>query len=135
MKIKLSKIFRINVSFENGLFLNLDYRLGEIYRKMVRSQLKIYENLDDYIGDYMVKSDVQLDNFKKIFSYFCYLYVLVILIFVLNHIYGYRRVIKKLLKKMVQKLQKHFYIYIAIVISMISKYLNDSADWNIIKSN
>ena len=135
MKIKLSKIFRINVSFENGLFLNLDYRLGEIYRKMVRSQLKIYENLDDYIGDYMVKSDVQLDNFKKIFSYFCYLYVLVILVFVLNHIYGYRRVIKKLLKKMVQKLQKHFYIYIAIVISMISKYLNDSGDWNIIKSN
>ena len=72
------------MSFENGLFLNLDFKLTEIYRKLVRSEVKIYENLDDYVGDYTIKSDIQLANFGKIFRYFFYLYVLIILAFVLT---------------------------------------------------
>ena len=83
------------MSFENGLFLNLDYKLAEIYRQLAKSEIKIYENLDDYIGDYTTESDVQLTNFGKIFQYFFYLNVLIILTFVLNHIYRYRRVIIK----------------------------------------
>ena len=63
---------------------------------MVRSELKIYESLDDYIGDYTIKSDVELANFKTIFQYFCYLYVLIILAFVLHHIYNCKRMMKNL---------------------------------------
>ena len=110
---------------ENGLYLNLDYKLAEIYRKLVKLKYKIYENLDDYIGDYTTKSNIQLANFRKIFHYFFYLYVLIILAFVLNHIYRYRRVVNKNLKKMIKKLKRYYFVYIVIMLSQISKHLND----------
>ena len=94
------------MSFENGLYLNLDYKLTEIYRNLVKSKIKIYGNLDDYIGDYTTESDIELANLRKIFQYFFYFYVLIILTFVLNHIYRYRRVIIKNLKKMIRKLKR-----------------------------
>ena len=113
------------MSFENGLFLNLDYKLTEIYRNLVKSKLKIYENLDEYIGDYTTKSDVQFANFRKIFRYFFYLYILIILTFVLNQTYRYRRVINKILKKMIRKLKRYYFGYIVIMLSQTSKHLND----------
>ena len=82
------------MSFQNGLFLKMDYNIIETIRKLVKSETKIYENLDDYVEDYTTESSVQLANFRKLFQYFCYLYVLIIWTFVLNHIYRYRRVIK-----------------------------------------
>ena len=82
------------MSFQNGLFLNFDYKFTEIGRKLVRSELKIYGSLDEYIGDYTTKSDVQFANFRKMFEYFFYLYVLIILAFVLNQIYKYKRMIR-----------------------------------------
>ena len=88
------------MSFENGLFLNLDYKLAEIYRKLVKSKFKFYENLDDYIEDFTVKSNIQLANLRKIFQYFFYLNVLIIVAFVLNHIYRYRRVINKITRNL-----------------------------------
>ena len=94
------------MSFENGLHLNLDYKIAEIYRKFVRSELKIYESLDDYIGDYTIQSNVQLANFRKIFWYVFHLYVLIILTFALNQIYKYRREFGKLFEKMIRKLQR-----------------------------
>ena len=83
------------MSFENGLFLNLDYKLAEVYRQLAKSEIKFYENLNDYIGDYTTKSDVQFANFKKIFHYFFYLNVLIILTFILNHIYRFKRMFNK----------------------------------------
>ena len=118
------------MSFENGLFINFDYKLTEIYRKLIRSEIKIYENLDDYIGDYTTESDVQLANFRKIFQYFFYLCVLIIVAFVLNNIYRYRKVIKKCLKKSIRKLTRYYFVYIVIMLSKTTKYLNnlDSRD-------
>ena len=113
------------MSFQNGLYLNLDYKLTEVYRNLAKSEIKIYENLDDYIGDYTTESDVQLTNFGKIFQYFFYLNVLIILTFVLNHIYRYRRVINKILKKMIRKLKRYYFGYIVIMLSQTSKHLND----------
>ena len=98
------------MSFENGLYLNLDYKLTEVYRNLAKSEIKIYENLDDYIGDYTTKSDIQLDNFGKMFQYFFYLNVLVILTFILNHIYRFKGIINKNLRKMIWKLKRYYYV-------------------------
>ena len=116
------------MSFENGLFLNLDCKLFEKYRKLVRSEIKIYENLDDYIGDYTTRSDIQLANFGMIFQYFCYLNVLIILTFVLNHIYRYGKVINQNLKKLIQRYYYVYIVYIVIILSKIYKYLDGSED-------
>ena len=98
------------MSFENGLYLNLDYKLFKIYSKLVSSEIKIYENLDDYIEDYTTESNIQLANFRKLFQYFFYFYVLIIVAFVLNHIYRYRRMINQILKKMIWKLKRYYYV-------------------------
>ena len=82
------------MSFQNGLFLNFDYKLAKACRNLVKSELKVYENLEEYIGDYTTKSNIQLANLGKIFQYFIYLYLLIISAFVLNQIYKYRRVIR-----------------------------------------
>ena len=123
---KINYLFRVEISFENGLFLNLEYKITERYRKFVESKLKIYENLDEYIRDYTDKSDLQLANFRTIFQCLCYLYVLIILIFVLSLIYRRRRVIKKLFKKLIRKLLRTFHTYIVIMLNKISRYLSDS---------
>ena len=109
------------MSFENGLFLNMDYKLTEIYRKLVRSQLRIYENLDDYIRDHSTDSDVQLDNFRNLFHFFFYLYILILLAFILNFII---KAIKTITDKMIRKLLNYFYVNIFNMI----RYLNDLVD-------
>ena len=90
---------------------------------MVRSKIKVYESLDNYIGDYTIISDIELANFGKIFKYLFYLYVLLILTFVFNLIN--RKVIKTNIKELVRKLQRYFYIYSIIILSKIIKYLNE----------
>ena len=114
------------MTFQNGLFLYFEYKITEIYRKLLRSEIKIYENLNDYIGDYTTESAVQLANFRKLFQYFFYLNVLILFAFVLNHIYRHRGKINKLLKKMIRKLKRYYYVYIVIMLSTIRKCLDDS---------
>ena len=64
-------------------------RINDDLKSSIKSELKVFETLQEYYDEYSSVSGVHLENFRRIFVYYAGLLIVVFFTFIVHKIYKY----------------------------------------------
>ena len=71
-------------SIENGLYFRMMNRINVMSLTIFEKKIKLFENVDEFINEFTCVSNVKFENYQRIFVFFYFFLVAILLVFVFH---------------------------------------------------
>ena len=82
----------IDRAFENGQVSYMVDKLKLISLKTLKKSIKVFENLEDFVDEFTSASNVEFDNYKRIFISYISILIAIFVAFISHHLYKFLKI-------------------------------------------